>query len=110
MSGFIDFLESDLSAIMSSRVFDQPMVFDPDGADPHGFRGIFSAPDEERAPGQVSNQITAGNHSITYKQSDLPRRLKRGDIVLSRGVKWRVYKQLGDGQGLLIVSVQRAEP
>lgn len=107
--GFIDFMEADLASIMSSLAFDQSMEYLPEGGEPVPFRGIFSAPTEDQTPGSASTPTTAQNYSVSYKETDLPRRLKRGDLIKARGGLWRVYKAYSDGQGLLTVSIQKAE-
>jgi hypothetical protein len=108
-NGYIDFLENDLAAIMDSRALDQPMEFQPEDGEPVSFRGLFSAPTEEQNPGTANAPTTAQNYSVAYKETDLPRRLKRGDLIAARGQLWRVYKIMSDGQGLLTVNVQKAQ-
>ncbi|MDL2226551.1 hypothetical protein LJB86_02710 [Deltaproteobacteria bacterium OttesenSCG-928-M10] len=106
---FLDFAERDLAAIMASRAFDQAMEFRPEGGEPTAFRGLFSAPSEEQSPGGSSAPTVAQNFTVALKETDLPARPKRGDVIAARGHLWRVYKVMGDGQGLLTVSLQKAQ-
>ena len=106
---YLDFAEADLGAIMAAGNFDQSMIFLAEDGGQIPFRGIFSAPTEEQNPGGSTTPATAQNYTVAYKETDLPRRLKRDDRLQARGEIWRVYKAHSDGQGLLTVSIQKAK-
>lgn len=108
MAEYPDFLEKDLAAILGGPGFGEILEFRPAEGDPVTFPGHFSAPAAERRPGDSATPVTAQDYAVTYQETALPHRLKRGDIVAARGDLWRVYKVIVDGQGLATASVQRA--
>ncbi len=109
--GYLNFLEGDLETILASEVFDQPMEYLPEDGEAFLFRGLFSGPSEENPVGGSSAPMVSQTYSVAYKETDLPRKLKRGDRIQARGRVWEVYKQPHvDGQGLATAWLHLVNP
>jgi len=119
------FLDADLAAILEAGDFDEVLEYIPKaaaaepgaGASPAGqgsgptalaLRGHFHGPTGEQSPGDLKNPVLARLYSVVVKESDLPGPPARDDLILARGQAWRVWRIHSDGQGLLTISLQRA--
>jgi hypothetical protein len=113
----IEFLENDLGSILNSSIFDEPALFQPSqGEEFYPCRVIFNGAAREESPGQARASALSMEYSVTIKETDLPIRPARDDFFIfsqvngseaSRPLKWKVFKVISDGHGMLTISLHK---
>jgi hypothetical protein len=118
----IDFLDSDLRAIMADSAFSERFTFTPvtpEGAESRGepqeAAGVFNRPLREPSalsssgPAQIKSQIASRDISVTVAASALGAWPRKEDLVEQGGKKYKVRRVLSDGQGLVTLGLWKTE-